>query len=71
MVGIITTLKRGFGFITEEGTTKLWYFRFFDLTQAKQLLERFQRIQVGDRVQFEKKGDHPQAPAAHKVTILT
>jgi cold shock CspA family protein len=71
MIGVIETLKRGFGFITEEGTQRLWYFGFSDLTQHEEMLQRFQRIQLGDRVQFEKKGDHPQAPAAHKIEILT
>jgi cold shock CspA family protein len=64
MEGVLKTLnKKGFGFIEESTTKRLWYFRFCDLT-------RFQRIQEGYRVQFEKKGDHPQAPAAHRVEIL-
>jgi cold shock CspA family protein len=84
MIGVITTLKTGFGFIGEDTTKKKFYFKFSDLI-------RFQMIKEGYKVSFEveeescgddetewidamrnlfRKGRLPQAPAAHKVEIL-
>jgi cold shock CspA family protein len=63
MEGTIKNIKRGFGFIEERTTNRLWYFNFLDLT-------KLQMIREGFKVRFEKKGDHPQAPAAHKVEVL-
>jgi hypothetical protein len=50
MEGFIKTLKRGFGFIEESTTNRLWYFDFLDLT-------KLQMIREGFKVRFEKKAN--------------
>lgn len=48
MEGTIKILKTGFGFIEESTTKRLWFFTLRDLT-------KFQMIQEGFKVRFEKK----------------
>jgi hypothetical protein len=63
MEGTITVLKRGVGSLEENTTKQKYFFKFSDLA-------RFQKIEVGYQVRFEKKEDHPNNPAAHKIEVL-
>ncbi len=50
MLGTILSVKKGFGFITQHETEKVWYFQFSDLVKVQTVYE-------GQKVKFEKKNN--------------
>ena len=65
MEGTIKTLTdKGFGFITVDGEEKDLFFHGNELQDVK-----FEELQVGDKVSFEK-ADSPKGPNATGVTRI-
>ncbi len=50
MIGTITSVKEGFGFITEAGSERVWYFSFYDFKPGSLPQESM-------KVSFERKND--------------